>query len=97
MDEPCAETEEVEIMTRLLDQAIREVASLPEADQDRIAQLILAELQAEAGWDERFRRSQDKLSQLGNTAQEEIAKRDIVDEDPAVTRRFVHFLHHAPG
>jgi hypothetical protein len=46
-------------MTKLLDRAIRELASLPEADQDRIARLILEELQADAGWDERFRRSQD--------------------------------------
>ena len=85
MDESCAETEEVKIMTRLLDRAIREVASLPEADQDRIAHLILEELQAEAGWDERFRRSQDKLSQLGKTAREEIARGDVLDEDPGST------------
>lgn len=69
-------------MTKLLDRAIREVASLPEADQDRIAHLILEELGAEAGWDERFRRSQDKLSQLGKAAREEIARGDVLDEDP---------------
>lgn len=69
-------------MTRLLDQVIREVTRLPEADQDRIAHLIMAELQAEAGWDERFRRSQGKLSRLAEAAREEIARGDVLDEDP---------------
>jgi hypothetical protein len=42
-------------MTKLLDRALWEVASLPEADQDRIAQLISEDLRAEAGWDSRLR------------------------------------------
>ena len=69
-------------MTKLLDQAMLEVARLPETEQDRIAHLILAELRAEAGWDERFRRSQDRLSQLAKGAREEIARGEVRDEDP---------------
>jgi hypothetical protein len=69
-------------MTKLLDQAIEAVARLPETEQDRIAHLILEELRAEAGWDERFRRSQDRLSQLAETAREEIARGEVRDEDP---------------
>jgi hypothetical protein len=72
-------------MTKLLDRAIREVASLPQADQDRIAHLILEELQAETAWDERFRHSQDKLSQLAKAARDEIARGDLLDEDPGST------------
>jgi hypothetical protein len=68
--------------TKLLDQAIQEVASLSEADQDRIAHLILEELRAEAGWEERLRRSPDKLSRLARKAREEIARGDVLHEDP---------------
>jgi hypothetical protein len=62
-------------MTKLLDRALQEVAGRPETDQDRIAHLILEELRAEAGWDERFARSQDQLSELAKAAAEEIARR----------------------
>ena len=34
-------------MTKVLDQAMEEVARLPETEQDRIARLILEELRAE--------------------------------------------------
>ena len=74
-------------MTKLLDQAIEAVARLPETEQDRIARLILEELRAEAGWDERFRRSQDRLSQLAEAAREEIARGEVRDEDPGSAGR----------
>ena len=74
-------------MTKLLDQAIEEVSRLPETEQDRIARLILEELRAEAGWDERFRRSQDRLSQLAEAAREEIARGEVGDEDPGSAGR----------
>jgi hypothetical protein len=82
---PARETQEAEIMTKLLDRAIREVASLPEADQDRIAPMILEEFRAEARWDKRFLRSQHELSQLAEKAREEIARGDVLDEDPGST------------
>ncbi len=72
-------------MTKLLDRAIQEVARLPETDQDRIAHLIMEELRAEAGWDERFRRSQDKLSEFAKAAAEEIGRGDVRDDDPGST------------
>ena len=72
-------------MTKLLDRAIREVASLSEADQDRMAHLILEELRAEAGWDERLRNSQGELSRLAQEAREEISRGDVLDEDPGST------------
>jgi hypothetical protein len=74
-------------MTKLLDQAMEEVSRLPETEQDRIARLILEELRAEAGWDERFRRSQDRLSQLAEAAREEIARGEVGDEDPGSAGR----------
>ncbi len=74
-------------MSKLLDQAMEEVSRLPETEQDRIARLILEELRAEAGWDERFRRSQDRLSQLAEAAREEIARGEVRDEDPGSAGR----------
>jgi hypothetical protein len=74
-------------MTKLLDQAMEEVSRLPETEQDRIARLVLEELRAEAGWDERFRRSQDRLSQLAEAAREEIARGEVGDEDPGSAGR----------
>ena len=55
-------------MTQLLERAFQEVARLPVAQQDEIAAWLLAELEAEAHWDELFANSQDLLAQLANEA-----------------------------
>jgi hypothetical protein len=41
-------------MNTLLEKALAEVARLHEAEQEAIATLILDEIAAERGWDERF-------------------------------------------
>lgn len=51
-------------MTKLLQQAIAEVEKLPEAAQDMIASLILAEIDDERRWDEQFAKSHDQLARL---------------------------------
>jgi hypothetical protein len=55
-------------MTQLLEQAFQEVARLPAKQQDEIAAWLLAELEAEARWDELFAGSQDLLAQLADEA-----------------------------
>ncbi|MDZ7780369.1 MAG: hypothetical protein U5R14_10620 [Gemmatimonadota bacterium] len=55
-------------MTELLDKAFKRAATLPASEQDRLAQEILAELEDEALWDERFGRSQDALGRLADAA-----------------------------
>jgi hypothetical protein len=55
-------------MTQLLEQAFQKVARLPDAQQDEIAAWLLAELEAEARWDELFAESQDLLAQLADEA-----------------------------
>jgi hypothetical protein len=50
-----------------------------------MAHLILEELRAEAGWDECLRNSQGELSRLAQEAREEIARGDVLDEDPGST------------
>ena len=55
-------------MTQLLERAFQEVARLPVAQQDEIAAWLLAELEAEARWDELFADSQDFLAQMADEA-----------------------------
>lgn len=59
-------------MTKLLEKALEQVAKLPEAEQDFIAQLILDELADEALWAKRFAESKDVLRALVEEADEDI-------------------------
>ncbi|MGH6920799.1 MAG: hypothetical protein ACREJ0_24205 [Geminicoccaceae bacterium] len=70
-------------MTSLLEKALREAARLPEAEQDRIARLILDEIEDEARWQNSFEQSQDQLAALADAARKEIARGDVRDEDPS--------------
>lgn len=55
-------------MTQLLKRAFDKVSQGPEALQDAIAALILAELESEQRWDESFARSQDAMTALAEEA-----------------------------
>jgi hypothetical protein len=59
------------VMNDTLKQAVERVSQLPEADQKRIAAIILEELSDEAAWDEAFEKSQPALEQLAKEASEE--------------------------
>jgi hypothetical protein len=73
----------LDTMTSLLEKALREAAQLPESEQDRIARLILDEIEDEARWQNSFERSQDQLAALASAARKEIARGDVRDEDPS--------------
>jgi hypothetical protein len=70
-------------MTKLLELALDRLSHLSAAEQDRIASMILEELEAEAQWQDRFRQSQDQLAALAKAARREIARGEIVERDPA--------------
>jgi hypothetical protein len=70
-------------MTKLLELALDRLSRQSAAEQDRIASMILEELEAEVQWQDRFRRSQVKLSALAEAARREIARGEIVERDPA--------------
>jgi hypothetical protein len=70
-------------MNALLEKAIAEIARLPEAAQETIASLILDEIEAERGWDERFAKSQDKLGELVSSARAEVARGEVLPYDPS--------------
>ena len=55
-------------MTRALDAAIAKVATLPDDEQDRIAQWLLDELRDEERWSRRFAASQASLGKLAAEA-----------------------------
>ena len=50
------------------EQAIDKALRLPPAEQDSLAQLLLAEMESERKWDELFARSPDVLERLANEA-----------------------------
>lgn len=59
-------------MTRRLEEAFRALAKLPPAEQDALADVILAEVAgADAAWDQRFAHSTETL---GNLADEALAE-----------------------
>ncbi len=66
-------------MTQLLQQAITELHKLPDADQDAIAALILAEIADDQDWDEAFRNSQDQLSKIAEKVRSDIRSGQIRD------------------
>lgn len=55
-------------MTKLLDQALRAVAELSDAEQDVLAAAILAEVTGEETWDRQFQSSADALERLADEA-----------------------------
>jgi hypothetical protein len=58
-------------MTKLLQKALAEVKKLPEEEQDRVAELLLAEIASERRWNETFARTQDQLGRLADQVLEE--------------------------
>jgi hypothetical protein len=57
-------------MSNLMEQAIRRARQLPEADQEAIAAIILAEIESEARWQELFARPESAglLSRMADEA-----------------------------
>lgn len=70
-------------MNKLLEQAFREAARLPEEDQEAIASHILAEIEDERGWNERFAKSPGTLAKLAEQARQRIAKGETLPFDPS--------------
>ena len=52
-------------MTALMEQAFQETASLPEPEQNWLAQILMNLIRDEQEWDRQFADSQDMLNALG--------------------------------
>jgi hypothetical protein len=59
-------------MTHLMEQALAEIAKLPEPKQDAIAMIILQEIADELRWDDAFARTQDELATLADHVRHDI-------------------------
>jgi len=59
------------MMTKMLEKAFKKASSLPDSDQDALAEWLLKELESEARWQELFAKSQDGLSRLAAEALDE--------------------------
>lgn len=70
-------------MNKLLEKAFAEAARLPEDEQETLASLMLEEIEAERGWDQRFAETQDELGELVRRAREEVARGDVLPYDPS--------------
>ncbi|CUW39063.1 conserved protein of unknown function [Magnetospirillum sp. XM-1] len=70
-------------MNKMLEQAIARLAMLPEAEQEAYGLQLLAEMESERGWDERFAKSQDMLGALAAQARSEAARGDVLPYDPS--------------
>ena len=55
-------------MTLLLQRAFSAATELPDAEQDAVASLLLAELESERRWSEAFAATQDELASLADEA-----------------------------
>jgi len=55
-------------MTKALEEVLRQVSRLPEAEQDALAEAIKAEIGAEKDWDKSFAGSLDVLERLADEA-----------------------------
>lgn len=58
-------------MTKLLEEAFKEAAKLPEVEQNSLAKWVLEELKAEKKWEQIFAGSEDFLVRLADEALEE--------------------------
>ena len=63
-------------MTQLLERAVKQISSLPDKEQDSLAEMIFAEVESEKRWDEQFESSQDTLAKM---AAEAFASNDSIE------------------
>jgi hypothetical protein len=69
-------------MTKLLEEAFKAAAKLSAADQDALAQAILAEVAAESKWERRLSETPDPLERLADEALNEHRARRTRPLDP---------------
>jgi hypothetical protein len=73
------EIRQVAAMNKTLERAVAEAADLPDDAQETIANLILAEIQAERGWEQRFAGSENSLAELARRARTRHAQGETTD------------------
>ena len=69
-------------MTQALETAIAKLATLPPAEQDRVARWLLDELRDDEHWTRQFANSQDALSKLAAEARADHTAGRTTELDP---------------
>jgi hypothetical protein len=65
-------------MTELLEQAIAQLKTLPSNEQDSLAAILLAEMESERIWKDKFESTtDDQWQQIADMVRQEIAAGDI--------------------
>jgi len=59
-------------MTTLLESAFEKISALPEIEQNIYAKNLLEEIESEKRWDSSFSESEDMLSQMADSALEDL-------------------------
>lgn len=70
------------VMTKALQDAFREAEKLPEAEQDRLAAAIRAEIEVDRVWNTRLASSRDSLAALADEALAEHRSGHTLPLDP---------------
>lgn len=70
-------------LSSLLEKAIEEVSHLPKAEQDALAEILLAEIEDEKRWDKVFAKSHRQLEKLGDEASKNFneGSTELIDPD----------------
>ena len=63
-------------MTTLLESAFEKISALPEIEQNIYAKNLLDEIESEKRWDSTFSESEDLLSQMADSALEDLKNSD---------------------
>jgi hypothetical protein len=66
-------------MNKTLERAISALSRLPDDEQEAIACMILEEMEAERGWEERFAKSGDNLAELARRARAQHANGETTE------------------
>ena len=69
-------------MTILLEKAFKELESLPDDLQDKVASLLLEELIDSIKWEESFRNSKDMLREMALSAIKDFEDGKTEDDEP---------------
>ena len=59
-------------MTTLLESAFKKASTLPEIEQNIYAKILIDEIESEKRWDNAFSESEELLSQMGDSALEDL-------------------------
>ncbi len=70
-------------LSSLLEKAIEKISRLPKAEQDALAEILIAEIEDEKRWDEDFAKTHGQIEKLGEEALKDYkeGRTELLDPD----------------